>query len=122
MNMNHLNLPVADVAASQAFYTKYFGMETVAEVGQNFLVILRDDAGFLLNLSNFDKSTETSYNKDFHVGFYVDSREEVTRLYDRMIADGLEAKAPKKMQGRYTFYVQVPGGVLTEVACLESGH
>lgn len=119
MNMNHINLPVPDVAATRDFFSKYFGMKTVLELGKNSLAILRDEGGMVLNLSHFDKKSEIHYHKDFHVGFFLDTREEVDAVHARMAADGVVADPPRKLPGRYAFYIDAPGGFVTEVASFE---
>lgn len=83
---------------------------------------MRDDSGMRLVLSHFDKATEVHYPKDFHVGFFFETRAEVDQIHARMIGDGIEAEAPQRMAGRWAFYIQAPGGVTTEVACLEGGN
>ncbi len=118
MKLNHINLPVVDVALSQQFYAKYFGMKTTLELARNTMVMMDDGEGMVLNISNFQKATEIKYPEDFHVGFYYPTTEEVDQLHAQMVADGLEAEPPKKQPGRYGFYYQVPGGAITEVACL----
>jgi lactoylglutathione lyase len=121
MNLNHINIPVGDVAANRDFFTKYFGMVTVMEVGKNFLAMLVDQSGMVLNLSHFDKDKTAAivHHKDLHVGFFVDSVEEVDGVYSRITAEGLVVDVPKKMEGRYAFYVKAPGGFDVEVACLD---
>jgi len=119
MIVNHINIAVSDVAVSRDFYTKYFGLTVMMERGENFLAILRDDAGMVFNISHFDKAAEVSYPRDFHIGFFLENREQVEAVRAQMLADGLEVAEPRRAQGRWTFYFQVPGGVLTEVGCLE---
>jgi lactoylglutathione lyase len=121
MTLNHINLPVGDVAANRDFFTKYFRMVTAMEVGNNFLAMLVDNSGMVLNLSHFDKDKSAAivHHKDLHVGFFVESVDEVDRVYARIIADGLAVLAPQKREGRYAFYVKAPGGFDVEVACLE---
>ncbi len=118
MNLNHINLPVADIAASRDFFVKYLGMKVVFERGE-MLAILRDESGLILNLSHFDKASEIRYHKDFHIGFFLNTREEAQSIYDQMLADGLSVGEPKKAQGRWTFYVNAPGGFEVEVGTLE---
>ena len=75
MKLNHLNLPVMDVAATRDFLVKYFGMKTVFELKGNTLAMVKDDGDMLLNISHFDKqATEILYHRDFHVGFFVADR------------------------------------------------
>ena len=121
MKLNHVNLPVHDVEAARDFFVRYFGLVTVQEVGKNFLAILRDDNGLVLNLSHFDKKStaEVDYHKDFHIGFFVESREEADRIYQSLVADEVATEAPSRRESRYGFYVTAPGGIVVEVACME---
>lgn len=121
MILNHINLPVADVAATRDFFTRYFGMKVAFELPKNMLAMLRDDGGMVLNLSHFDKdkTAEISYHRDLHVGFLVESREEVDAMHARMTADSLVVEAPRRLQGRYGFYYPAPGGFEVEVAHME---
>lgn len=118
MKLNHINLPVHDVAAARDFMAKYFGLVTVMEVGKNFLAMQQDDVGLVLNISHFDKSStaEVEYHKDFHVGFFVESPEEVDRVYARFTADAIAVEPPRRREGRYGFYVTAPGGFVVEVS------
>ncbi len=122
MKLNHINLPVKDVAATRDFLTKNFGMETVMERGKNALAMLRDEGGMVLILSHFDKdkTAEAAYHKDFHVGFFVDTPEEVDAAHARLTRNGIDVVPPKRMQGRYGFYLLAPGGFELEVAWLET--
>lgn len=120
MKLNHINLPVADVVETRDFLSKYFGLSTVHEVGKNFLVMQRDDTGLLLNLSHFDKNTTSvEYNKDFHIGFFVETREEVDHVYSLLSEDGKANEPPEPKEARYGFYVMAPGGFTIEVAVME---
>lgn len=125
LTLNHLNLPVTDVGATRDFLSKYFGMRTVMELGRNTMAMMRDGdgGGLVLNLSHFDKdkTAEISYHKDFHVGFFVETRAEVDGVHARFVGDGLAADPPRRMAGRYSFYIQAPGGFEVEVAVLEEG-
>ncbi len=122
MKMNHLNLPVMDVGTSRDFLAKYFGMKLMFELKNNTLAMMKDDGEMILNLSHFDKqATEILYHRDFHVGFFIATREDVDAKYAEMIADGISVAAPQRLEGRYSFYLEAPGGFEVEVACLELG-
>ena len=117
MKLNHINLAVGDVAASRDFLTTYFGMKTVMELPRNTMAILRDDGEMVLILSHFDKQAgEVAYHPDFHIGFYVESRDAVDASYVNLTAAGIEGDKPRPRQGRYSFYVDAPGGFMVEVA------
>jgi catechol 2,3-dioxygenase-like lactoylglutathione lyase family enzyme len=121
MKLNHINLPVRDVAATRDFFTKYFGLVTQMEVGKNFLALLIDDLGLVLNLSHFDKTNtaEVVYHKDFHVGLFVETVERVDEMYAAMAADGITTAPPERREGRYGYYADAPGGFVVEVAKMD---
>ena len=117
MKLNHINLAVGDVAASRDFLTTYFGMKTVMELPRNTMAVLRDDGEMVLILSHFDKQAgEVAYHRDFHIGFYVESRAAVDASYAGLTAAGIEGDKPRPRQGRYSYYVDAPGGFMVEVA------
>lgn len=115
MKLNHINLSVPDVAATAAFFEKYFQMRRLETKGENVLTVLTDEAGFILILSNFDAKTAPTYPRDFHVGFIRDTVEQVNEVYERMKAEKLDVKPPRTVHGGWGFYVHAPGGVLVEV-------
>ncbi|QVL34051.1 VOC family protein [Telmatocola sphagniphila] len=119
LNLNHINLPVPDVAATRDFFVKHFGMVSVFELPKNSLVILRDEAGLVLNLSHFDKTSVIEYHKDFHIGFFRATREEIDAIHSQLNTSGVIAESPKKAVGRYGFFIDAPGGFMIEVASLE---
>ncbi|GIO34308.1 MULTISPECIES: VOC family protein [Paenibacillus] len=112
MKINHLNLTVTDVAASQAFLETYFGLKCQASRGDNFAVLFDDD-GFVLTLM---KGREVEYPKTFHIGFPQSNEEQVNRMYQRLFEDGYDVKPPQHSHA-YTFYVKAPGGFMVEILC-----
>lgn len=116
MNLNHVNLVVTDVAASRAFFEKYFGFRCIVEKGVDTFVGLAGKGGMALALSNFDHADEVTYPHLFHVGFFIESDEAVNALFERFRADGLEVGERKNFHGAWTFYLKAPGGVTVEVA------
>ena len=120
MKLNHINLPVRDVTATRDFFAKHFGMVSTLDI-PNFMSMMSDGAGMVLNVCHFDKkeTDEVHYHKDYHLGFLVDSVEEVDAVHSRLIADGLEVEPPKRREGgRYGFYYPAPGGFDVEVEWL----
>ena len=115
MRLNHLNLTVPDVPTSRDFFETYFGFRRVFERDGDTLVVLADESGFVLTLSNFSKVTEVEYPGAFHIGFIQESREQVDEMYERLKAGGFDAKSPKEFHGAWTFYLRAPGGFLVEV-------
>jgi catechol 2,3-dioxygenase-like lactoylglutathione lyase family enzyme len=115
MALNHLNLTVPDVAQTRAFFETYFGFRCVVDRGQNALVVLIDESGFVLSLNNFDKAAAVEYPGAFHVGFNQETREQVDALHERLTAGGLDPQPPREFHGAWTFYFRAPGGFLVEV-------
>jgi lactoylglutathione lyase len=121
MKLNHINLAVADVAATRNFFEQFFNLKCSETKGDNLLTVLRDEAGFILILSHFEKNVVPQYPRDFHVGFIQETVEQVNEIYDRMKAAGIDVRPPKTAHGSWGFYVTAPGGFLVEVASYEHG-
>ena len=115
MQLNHLNLTVPDVTLSREFLETYFGLECVADKGNNSIAILTDESGFILTLNNFEKVSEVTYPGAFHIGFMQESRERVDEIYRHLKSGGFEVDPPKEFHGAWTFYIRAPGGFLVEV-------
>jgi lactoylglutathione lyase len=117
MKLNHVNIAVPDVAATRAFFEKFFGLLCTETKGNDVLSVLVDEEGFVLILSNFEKQVTPRYPRDFHLGFLLrDSVDQVNELYERLRASGFEADPPKKFHGSWVFYVVAPGGITVEVS------
>ena len=114
MQMNHLNIPVTDVAAASSFLTTHFGMTEVVPPSRKF-AMLGDGGGMVLVLSNFDNATQSQLPSAFHVGFMMDSRDEVDAVHQRLTAAGFVCDPPRLMHFSWTFYITAPGGYTLEV-------
>lgn len=114
MQMNHMNIPVTDVPAAADFLATHFGMTPAAPATRKF-AMLRDDAGMVLVLSNFDSATESQLPSTFHVGFMMNSRDEVDAVHQRLTAAGFPCDAPRLIHFSWTFYMAAPGGYTLEV-------
>jgi catechol 2,3-dioxygenase-like lactoylglutathione lyase family enzyme len=115
MVLNHLNLAVSDVQAAREFLIKYFGLVPEGKQDSNAICLLRDDKGFVLTLTNFEKSAEVRYPGSFHVGFIQESAAMVDGIHRRLTEDGFDIDSPRKLHGSWTFYFHAPGGFLVEV-------
>ena len=123
MHLNHLNLPVSDVAVARSFFQDMFGFTTV-RAGGDALAILDDGHGTTLVLMNGgrmnaaqDGNEPPDYPAGFHVGFIVASRAEVDAAHARLAAAGHPLDhAPRRQHGSYGFYVKALDGILIEVA------
>ena len=114
MKLNHVNLPVADVPATRDFFEKHFGFHRIAEPSKAN-VVMTDDAGLVLTISNFDHVDDVSYPKWFHIGFMQESDAKVDEVYGRLKTAGLQPAKPADLHGARTFYFTAPGGFNVEV-------
>jgi predicted lactoylglutathione lyase len=121
IKLNHINLPVTDVIASSKFFEQYFNFKCTSVKGNNMLAIMEGEDGFILVLmaDSFNRDGNNNYPDAFHIGFLVDSHEQVTEVYDRLINGGIVVtQSPGSLRGGYGFYFNAPGNILTEVTCL----
>jgi len=118
MKLNHLSLPVPDVAATKAFFETYFGFTCTSVKGDNIIAVLEDVAGFTLVLSKADEASPFNYVRDFHIGFMQQTEEQVITIYNNLKAGGISVeREPKKIRDTFGFYFIAPGGFMVEVAC-----
>jgi catechol-2,3-dioxygenase len=115
MILNHLNLTVTDVLASQRFLETYFGL--VPTGGNKNIALLRDDAGMILTLTSMKlgNEQEVRYPATFHIGFVQQNEEQVNEINRRLKSDGFDVPPPSKQHGSWTFYFLAPGGFTIEV-------
>jgi catechol-2,3-dioxygenase len=117
MKLNHLNLTVTDVLATQAFLEKYFGLRNMG--GNSNIAFLSDENGIVLTLTSMKigNETEVKYPATFHIGFIQESEQRVNDINRRLKDDGFDVPPPSKQHGSWTFYFQAPGGFTIEVLC-----
>lgn len=86
MDLNHLNLRVADPSRSRQFYERWFGFrEKLSEDGAVFLT---NDDRFLLAL--FPAETAASMPPGYHFGFNLDGPAAVRQMHQAMTERGVE--------------------------------
>ena len=62
--------------------------------------------------------TVTAGFNTYHIGFIVDTRAEVDRLYAALKTAGVELwSEPRAMRGGWLFYCFAPGRILVEIGC-----
>lgn len=111
MILNHVNLAVTDVPATVSLLETYFGLRRTRLVTPD-MAFMRDDNDALVSLF---RQPGVAYPGLFHVGFTLNSVEEVDAVHRRLVADGFTPDAPKDDHGRWTFYFATPGGFVIEV-------
>jgi lactoylglutathione lyase len=115
MKLNHLNLTVTDVLATQQFLEKYFGLRNMG--GNKNIAFLSDDNGLVLTLTHMKvgRETEVKYPSTFHIGFIQESEARVNEINQRLKEDGFAVPPPSRQHHSWTFYFEAPGGFTIEV-------
>lgn len=104
MTINHLNLVVTDVSKSVLFFEKYFEFTCELIKGEHIIAILSNKENFTLVLMN-SKNEDTTYPKDFHIGFILDDLKAVDDLHQKLIKGGIAiSQPPRKIRNSYAFY------------------
>ncbi|MDT3499082.1 VOC family protein, partial [Bacillus toyonensis] len=116
MRLNHLNLCVDDLLEARHFFETFFDFQFLEQKGKA-LVVMSDESGFILVLSDpkaFKGNKDVTYPEAFHIGFLVETTNEVDKSYTRLVAGGIEIdKEPYAMRGSsYGFYFTMFNGLL----------
>jgi len=124
MRFNHLNLCVDDLNEARDFFETYLDLQFVEQKGAA-IVVMSDGHGFTLVLSHLRISggEPQQYPDGFHVGFIVETPQQVDQAYQayqayqRLISAPVElAHEPRNIRNTYTFYFTALNGVLFEVS------
>ena len=116
MRLNHIDLPVPDIAATRNFFETWLGFTHERTLGQNGLAILRDESGLVLVLSRLQRHGAQTFPATFHIGFHLESEDAVQALYEKLHDGGMAHDAPARQHGAFAFYITAPGEILVEVA------
>src|SRR5437867_2595999 len=117
MRLNHVHLAGPDLAALEAFYTRWFGFRRKPMAEEDGTVFLVDESGFLLAL---DEAKEAhTFPAWFHLGFCQPHPNAVRALYARMKQAGRIrfARELTEFDGEATvFFCLDPAGTKIEVS------
>ena len=104
MTINHLNLIVTDVAKAVQFFETYFDFTCELIKGENVIAVLKNKENFTLVIMA-NKNGDTIYPKDFHIGFMLDSSEQVDANYQKLGNGKVDIiQPPRKIRDSYAFY------------------
>lgn len=107
MTINHINLTVEDVHHATKFFEDNFDFECEEMKGENMIAVLRNKENFTLVLmsSKMNKNGNSSYPDAFHIGFMLESAEEVDQLHQKLKDSKIEVgESPRKIRDSYGFY------------------
>jgi catechol 2,3-dioxygenase-like lactoylglutathione lyase family enzyme len=115
VKLNHLDLLVPDVVATQSFLVRHFELTLLSKATSPAIAILGDGHGFVLVLQRRARDTDV-YPDGFHIGFLVDDEATVHQQHARLTAAGVDV-SPVETNGRGTmFYCHAPGDLTIEVS------
>ena len=112
LGLRHLALRVKDPQASKRFYCDFFGMAVVWEPDPDNVYLSSGSDNLALHRAAPDGPGALD-----HLGFIVDTKEEVDRLAERLGAKGVRmAEAPRDHRdGSRSFYCLDPDGLRIQV-------
>jgi catechol-2,3-dioxygenase len=119
MQLNHLNLCVNDLTEARTFFQNCFDFQFLEQKGEA-VAVMADGHGFTLVLSNprAFKNEMRPYPEGFHVGFLLETSDQVDQAYRRLAAAEIQlSQGPRKMRGSYGFYFTALNDILFEVSC-----
>ena len=115
MKLNHVDLQVSNVSAARAFFETHFGFRCTYQRREQ-IAFLEDDAGLSFGLSNLFDSAPPVYPPDFHIGFILDSEQDVRSVHDRLGRAGVAMKTELSRGGPNLYFMCVgPDGIVIEV-------
>ena len=114
MTLNHVHMGTKDLEIFQEFYKRYFGFEKKFDHGAG--AFLTNDAGFLIAV---DPVEALPVLPDwYHLGFCLQSSDEVFAIYEKMKADGANiVREMRAEKGDFaSFFVKDPDGNKLEIS------
>jgi len=103
IKLNHLNLVVIDVAVATHLFETYFNFKCTGTKGDNIIAILKGADNFTLVLMRAKESK--TYPDGFHIGFFVDTADQVNEIYLKLKNGGIAiGQEPKKIRDSFGFY------------------
>lgn len=103
MKLNHINLVVSNVVEAIHLFETYFNFKCTSIKGDNVVAILKGSDDFTLVIMT-NKNGPSIYPDPFHIGFMLDSEEDVIKTYDTLKGDGVTVgQEPRKIRDSLVF-------------------
>ncbi len=114
MTLNHIHIGTKDLGRSKEFYESFFGFKKKFDHDDG--VFLEDDNGFLLAIDPVNELPQ--FPNWFHLGFCLDSKEQVKLIYEKMTTQGIKFAKDYQEYGdeAAAFYAYDPDGFKIEVS------
>ena len=116
----HLALNVKDVQTSQRFYEQFFGMKVVWQPDPDNVYLSSGSDNLALHQIPAENVTSFSHEKSQfldHLGFLIDTPDNVDMMFQRVEAGGVPIVKPLKQHrdGSYSFYLADPDGNVVQI-------
>jgi catechol 2,3-dioxygenase-like lactoylglutathione lyase family enzyme len=121
MQLNHLDLQVADVQKSVEFFERFFDFELQSNRASPAIAFLSDGQGFVLVLQR-KKDPAQGYPEGFHLGFLVSDEETVIRTRTRLAEGGHTVSEVIRNNRGVMIYCRTGDGFLVEVSVRPARH
>ena len=124
MRLDGFGLFVNDMGKMIRFYRDVLGFEIKESEDTSNVYLIKDDTLFLLyGRNDFEKMTSRKYeyvkglNGHFEIALYVDTFEEVDKVYNDVVSKGAVSVLPPEDEpwGQRTCYISDPEGNLIEI-------
>ena len=116
MKLNHINLVVSNVAEAIKLFETYFGFKCTETKGDNIAAILKGTDDFTLVIMT-SRNGEATYPDAFHIGFMLDSKEEIIKNYNSLKNGGISVgQEPRKIRESFGFYFNFDN-IIIEIGC-----
>ena len=116
MILNHIDLPVSDIIAARAFFETFFGFRCIFARADGLTVLL-DEADFALTFSALPAGEKLRYPTGFHVGFNLQTEDELMKYHELLRSAGIEIVTPLgDLGGALTFQCHAPGPLIVELS------
>jgi catechol 2,3-dioxygenase-like lactoylglutathione lyase family enzyme len=110
--LGHLNISVADIDRSRAFYGQWFGFDRMLAEYEDGTRFIADASGFELALH---PGGSAAPRRDWHFGFVASDPDAVRGLRSAMVTSGLRILEPEDTSGYVGFKCEDPDGHIVEV-------
>jgi predicted enzyme related to lactoylglutathione lyase len=104
MKLNHINLVVSNVKEATHFFEQNFNFKCTEVKGDYIISILKGIDDFTLVIMA-QKEGLASYPDAFHIGFMLNTENEVVEKYEALKKNGMEVgQEPRKIRDSFGFY------------------
>lgn len=112
MDLNHIQLNTKDVKAAAEFYGRYFGFTTQKADGE--AMFIWNKHGFMMAVNPLAENPV--FPDWFHIGFRLETPEEIKSLYHRLVEEKIPIKAALNNDDAFLFFRCIdPSGYVVEV-------